>query len=218
MTNLYLQEIEKKLAAGTAKNVPILRPGYQVRIHQKIKEGEKERIQVFEGLVIGLNSGLGSSKTVTVRKVVEGIGVEKIFPLYSPNLAKIEVKKTFGVRRAKLYYLRNKEGLSSRLSAKLGMIEKDEKHRARSAMVAEAAVEAGAAVAAGAEAAAAAADGVEVAAGVEGAAGEAGAGEAKGAAVAAGAEGEAGAAGAEAAAEMASTAAPVDGAENPEQK
>lgn len=107
--------------------MPVLRPGYTVRVHQKIKEGEKERIQIFEGMVIAVKNAPGSSKTVTVRKVVEGIGVEKIFPLYSPNVTKIEVKKTFGVRRAKLYYLRTKEGLSMRLKAKLGLTEKDQK-------------------------------------------------------------------------------------------
>lgn len=123
MTHHHLQAIAKKYTRIT----PTLRPGYAVRIHQKIKEGEKERIQIFEGLVIALNSGNGSNKTFTVRKVVQGIGVEKIFPLYSPNIAKIEIKKTFGVRRAKLYYLRKEEGLSSRLRAKLGLIQKDEK-------------------------------------------------------------------------------------------
>lgn len=123
MTHHHLQAIAKKYTRIT----PTLRPGYAVRIHQKIKEGEKERIQIFEGLIIALNSGNGSNKTFTVRKVVQGIGVEKIFPLHSPNIAKIEIKKTFGIRRAKLYYLRKEEGLSSRLRAKLGLIQKDEK-------------------------------------------------------------------------------------------
>jgi len=123
MTNLLIQAIEKKFIN---KKTPILRPGYQVRVHQKIKEGNKERIQVFEGLVIGLNAGHGSSKTFTVRKVVQGIGVEKIFPVYSPNIAKVEIKKTFKARRSKLTYLKKAGGLSKRLSAKLGLIEKDE--------------------------------------------------------------------------------------------
>lgn len=123
MTNLLIQGIEKTYID---KKTPILRPGYQVRVHQKIKEGNKERIQIFEGLVIGLNSGHGASKTFTVRKVVQGIGVEKIFPIYSPRIAKIEIKKTFKVRRGKLTYLRKAEGLSKRLSAKLGLVEKDE--------------------------------------------------------------------------------------------
>jgi large subunit ribosomal protein L19 len=125
MTHLAVQALERKFAG---KKLPLLRPGYRVKVHQKIKEGDKERIQIFEGLVIGLNSGHGVSKTVTVRKVVEGIGVEKVFPLASPNVPKIEVIKTFGVRRAKLYYLRDEKGLSTRLKAKLGLVEKDAKH------------------------------------------------------------------------------------------
>lgn len=125
MTHIAVQQLEKTFT--NARKVPVLRPGYNVRVHQKIKEGEKERIQIFEGMVIAVKNAPGSSKTFTVRKVVEGIGVEKIFPLYSPNVTKIEVKKTFTVRRAKLYYLRSKEGLSMRLKAKLGLTEKDEK-------------------------------------------------------------------------------------------
>jgi len=123
MSHLAVQDISKKFVN---KKMPVLRPGYQVRVHQKIKEGEKERIQVFEGLVVSMNSGHGSSKTFTVRKVVQGIAVEKVFPVYSPLIAKIEVKKTFGVRRAKLNYLRKPKGVSKRLSAKLGLIDKDE--------------------------------------------------------------------------------------------
>jgi large subunit ribosomal protein L19 len=126
MTHQIIQNIEK----GYINNkMPVLRAGYQVRVHQKIKEGEKERIQVFEGLVISINAGAGSSKTFTVRKVVEGIGVEKIFPIYSPRIAKIEIKKTLKIRRAKLNFLKTKEGMSKRLSAKLGLLERDEKLR-----------------------------------------------------------------------------------------
>lgn len=132
MTNLLIQAIEKQFIN---KKTPILRPGYQVRVHQKIKEGNKERIQVFEGLVIGLNAGHGSSKTFTVRKVVQGIGVEKIFPVYSPNIAKVEIKKTFKARRSKLTYLKKAGGLSKRLSAKLGLIEKDEILRQKKGLV-----------------------------------------------------------------------------------
>jgi large subunit ribosomal protein L19 len=97
------------------KKVPVIRPGNTVKIHQKIKEGEKERIQIFEGLVIKLNSGYGADKTITVRKIVGGIGVEKIFPLYSTNIVKIEVKKKSKVRRSKLYYMRSRSGKSARL-------------------------------------------------------------------------------------------------------
>ncbi len=125
MTHIVLQQIEKKFIN---KKVPVLRPGYTVKIHQNIKEGEKERVQIFEGLVLGLNSGHGGSKMVTVRKVVEGIGVEKIFPVYSPNIVKIEVTKTPSVRRAKLFYMRGLATKSARLRTKIGMTEKDEKH------------------------------------------------------------------------------------------
>ncbi len=118
MTNLLVQEIEKKF---TKKKVPVLKPGYTVKVHQKIREGEKERVQIFEGLILCLNSGLGSSKTITVRKIVEGIGVEKIFPVNSPNIVKIEVVRTAHVRRAKLYYMRELSGKSARLRSKMGL-------------------------------------------------------------------------------------------------
>lgn len=97
------------------KDLPEIRPGQTVRIHQKIKEGEKERTQVFEGIVIKKSSGSGVGKTFTVRKIVEGIGVEKTFPFHSPTLVKIETKKTAKVRRAKLYYLRGRTGKAAKL-------------------------------------------------------------------------------------------------------
>lgn len=100
------------------KKVPDLKPGSTVRVHQKIKEGEKERVQVFEGLIIAVSAGNGPAKTFTVRKIVEGIGVEKVFPLYSPNIAKIQVKKEASVRRSKLYYMRKRSGKSARLKEK----------------------------------------------------------------------------------------------------
>ncbi|MFA6917614.1 MAG: 50S ribosomal protein L19 [Candidatus Gracilibacteria bacterium] len=108
-----LQDVQNLQVAK--RKVPDIKPGYTVKIHQRIKEGEKERIQIFEGLVIAVNSGSGANKTITVRKVVEGIGVEKIFPVYSTNLEKIEVKKQSKVRRAKLYYMRDRMGKSARL-------------------------------------------------------------------------------------------------------
>jgi large subunit ribosomal protein L19 len=138
MTHKLIQEIEKRFIN---KKTPVIRPGYQIRVHQKIKEGEKERIQVFEGLVIKTNSGHGSSKTITVRKIVEGIGVEKIFPIYSPRIAKIEIKKTLRVRRATLNYLKSKEGMSKRLSAKLGLIERDEALKKKKGLTEEAVAE-----------------------------------------------------------------------------
>ncbi len=89
-----------------APSLPTLKSGLTVRVHQKIKEGDKQRVQIFEGLVIKISSGSGVSKTFTVRKVVDGVGVEKIFPVQSPNVSKIEVVRASKVRRAKLYYLR----------------------------------------------------------------------------------------------------------------
>lgn len=88
------------------KDLPQIDPGHTVIIHQKIKEGDKERIQKFEGMVIAKRGGKGISATITVRKISEGIGVEKIFPIHSPTIAKIEVIKKAKVRRAKLYYLK----------------------------------------------------------------------------------------------------------------
>lgn len=98
------------------KKVPELKPGMTVRVHQKIVEGEKERVQIFEGLVIRLNAGSNKAdKTFTVRKIVEGVGVEKIFPIYSSLVEKIEITKRGKVRRAKLYYMRDLQGKSTRL-------------------------------------------------------------------------------------------------------
>jgi large subunit ribosomal protein L19 len=89
-----------------AKDMPDLRPGMTVRVHQKITEGDKSRVQVFEGLVIARHGGKGLNGTVTVRKISEGVAVERIFPLHLPTLDKIVVTKTQPVRRAKLYHLR----------------------------------------------------------------------------------------------------------------
>lgn len=85
-----------------------IHPGDTVRVVQKIKEGEKERLTAFEGLVIAKKHGQGISGTFTVRKVVDGIGVERVFPLHSPMIDKIEVLRRSKVRRAKLYYIREK--------------------------------------------------------------------------------------------------------------
>ena len=95
-----------------------LRSGDTVRVHQKIQEKGKTRIQVFEGLVIAKKHGKGISATITVRKIIGGIGVEKIYPLHSPTLEKIEILKRSKVRRAKLYYLRRVKGGRARLKQK----------------------------------------------------------------------------------------------------
>lgn len=88
------------------KDLPDLRPGMTVRVHQRISDGEKSRVQVFEGLIIAHKGGVGMNGTVTVRKVTDGIAVEKIYPLHLPTVEKFEVVKTVRVRRAKLYHLR----------------------------------------------------------------------------------------------------------------
>ncbi len=85
-----------------------LRPGDTVRVSQKIKEGDKTRLQAFEGIVLARKHGTEPGATFTVRKVSEGVGVERIFPLYSPVIEKIEILKRSKVRRAKLYYIREK--------------------------------------------------------------------------------------------------------------
>lgn len=101
-------------------NIPDIRPGDIVRVHQKVKEAGKERIQVFEGLVIARKHGKGANATFTVRKIFQGIGVERIFPIHCPTITKIEVIKHSKVRRAKLYYMRQRTGKKARMSAKGG--------------------------------------------------------------------------------------------------
>ncbi|HOK87316.1 MAG TPA: 50S ribosomal protein L19 [Fervidobacterium sp.] len=92
------------------KEVPDFRPGDTVKVHVKVKEGDKERIQVYEGIVISIR-GSGVSKTFTVRRIASGgIGVERIFPLYAPTIDRIEIVRHGRVRRAKLYYLRDVKG------------------------------------------------------------------------------------------------------------
>jgi large subunit ribosomal protein L19 len=93
---------------------PAFQVGDSVKVHVKVREGEKDRIQVFNGLVIAMKGG-SVGATFTVRKVSDGIGVERIFPLYSPVIGKIEVTKRGRVRRAKLYYLRSRRGKSARI-------------------------------------------------------------------------------------------------------
>jgi large subunit ribosomal protein L19 len=100
------------------ENLPDLRSGDTVRVYQKVREGDKERIQVFEGLVIAKKHGKGISSTITVRKVISGVGVERVFPVHSPAIEKIEGVKREKVRRAKLYYLRKARGKKARMKRK----------------------------------------------------------------------------------------------------
>ena len=99
---------------GLREDVPEFRPGDTLRVSVRVREGEKERLQAFEGVCIG-RRGAGISETFTVRKVSSGIGVERIFPLHSPNLAEIKVVRLGRVRRAKLYYLRKLSGKAARI-------------------------------------------------------------------------------------------------------
>jgi large subunit ribosomal protein L19 len=102
-------------AQQAKKDPPVLRPGETVRVHVKVVEGEKERTQVFEGIVIGM-SGTGSRAMFTVRKISYGVGVERIFPIHSPRIDKVEVVSRGKVRRAKLYFLRERSGKAARLT------------------------------------------------------------------------------------------------------
>src|SRR3989344_797009 len=108
----------EKFNKDQQKNLPDLRPGDTIKVYQKVKEGDKERIQIFEGIIIARKHGKGISATITVRKVVGGVGVERIFPIHSPSINKIEVVRRGKVRRAKLYYLREAKGKKAKLKNK----------------------------------------------------------------------------------------------------
>jgi len=106
-----VDEIEKE---NMKEKAPQCKVGDLIDVHVKTVEGEKERIQVFNGTVIS-KKGSGNRTTITVRRVVQGEGVERVFPIHSPNIVKIVVKKSHKIRRAKLYYLRDRKGKSARL-------------------------------------------------------------------------------------------------------
>jgi len=108
----------EKFNQDQLKKLPDLRPGDTIKVHQKIKEGDKERIQIFEGIIIGKKHGTGVSAMITVRKVVDGIGVERIFPIHSSAVEKIEIIGRGKVRRAKLNYLRTAKGTKAKLKRK----------------------------------------------------------------------------------------------------
>lgn len=110
-----IQELE---ASQMDKKVPEFNPGDTVVVHVKVKEGERERLQAFEGVVIGRRNA-GANSSFTVRKMSYGEGVERVFPLFSPTVAKIDVKRRGDVKRAKLYYLRNLTGKAARITEKV---------------------------------------------------------------------------------------------------
>lgn len=111
MATDIIRDIERR---QMRQDIPDFGPGDTVRVHVKVIEGERERIQVFEGVVLR-RSGGGATETFTVRKISQGIGVERIFPVHSPRIEKIEVTRRGKVRRARLYYLRERTGKAARL-------------------------------------------------------------------------------------------------------
>ena len=112
-----IQELEKEEAARLmeGKKIPAFQPGDTVRVSVRIKEGERERVQAYEGVCIA-RSGAGMQENFTVRKISFGEGVERVFPVMSPMIESIEVKRRGAVRRAKLYYLRDRRGKSARIA------------------------------------------------------------------------------------------------------
>jgi large subunit ribosomal protein L19 len=130
MTMNVIEELEqeeaKRLTSG--KKIPTFAPGDTVRVNVRIKEGERERIQAFEGVCIA-RAGGGLQESFTVRKISFGEGVERLFPVMSPMIESIEVKRRGAVRRAKLYYLRDRRGKSARI-AERAMGARDEKEDA----------------------------------------------------------------------------------------
>jgi large subunit ribosomal protein L19 len=109
-----VREIQEIEAEALRTDHPEFRPGDTVRVHVRIKEGDKERIQIFEGVVI-VRKRAGLRSTFTVRKVSYGVGIERVFPLHSPMVAKIEVKARGRVRRSRLFYLRKRGGKAARI-------------------------------------------------------------------------------------------------------
>src|SRR6202453_4508574 len=120
MTMNVIEELEQEEAARltAGKKIPSFSPGDTVRVNVRIKEGERERIQAFEGVCIA-RSGGGLQESFTVRKISFGEGVERVFPIYSPNIDSIKVVRRGKVRRAKLYYLRDRRGKSARIAERI---------------------------------------------------------------------------------------------------
>ena len=112
--NKIIQEIETQEIEALGKQIPEFGPGDTVSVHVTVVAGERKRLQAFEGMVIARRNR-GANSSFTVRKISYGEGVERVFPLYSPTIAKIEVKRRGVVRRAKLYYLRDRTGKAARI-------------------------------------------------------------------------------------------------------
>ena len=113
-----MSPIDKINQENLREDLPEVAVGDTVSVFAKIYEGDKQRVQIFKGIVIALD-GRGATKTFTVRRISHGVGVERVFPLHSPHIEKIEVEKSSHVRRAKLYYLRDRVGKKARLRGKI---------------------------------------------------------------------------------------------------
>lgn len=113
-----IQQLEAEQIAALAKDIPDFKAGDTVKVGYKVTEGTRSRVQMFEGVVIGRNGGSGIGASFTVRKISFGEGVERCFPLYSTNIDSISVVRRGKVRRAKLYYLRDRRGKSARIAEK----------------------------------------------------------------------------------------------------
>jgi large subunit ribosomal protein L19 len=113
-----IQQLEADQIAALAKDIPDFAPGDTIRVGYKVTEGTRSRVQAYEGVCIARNNGRGIGASFTVRKISFGEGVERVFPLHSPNIAEITVVRRGKVRRAKLYYLRNLRGKSARIVEK----------------------------------------------------------------------------------------------------
>jgi len=120
-----IEELEQEEIARLDKKIPAFQPGDTVRVNVRIKEGDRERVQAFEGVCIG-RSGGGLQENFTVRKISFGEGVERVFPVLSPMIESIEVKRRGAVRRAKLYYLRDRRGKSARIAERAQSTVKEE--------------------------------------------------------------------------------------------
>jgi len=114
----FIKLVEQEFAK-VRETRPAFKPGDTVNVHVKIKEGSKERVQQFQGTVIQRKGGGTNGESFTVRKVSNGVGVERIFPVVSPSIDKIEILKSGSVRRAKLYYLKGKHGKAARIKEKI---------------------------------------------------------------------------------------------------
>ncbi|MDD3420656.1 MAG: 50S ribosomal protein L19 [Candidatus Gastranaerophilales bacterium] len=113
--NVFIDEIEKEMIKT---DLPELNPGDTVKVFVRIKEGNKERTQAYEGVIIK-KQGSGSNKSITVRKVFQGVGLERVFPIHSPRIESIKVLRRGDVKRAKLYYLRDRIGKATRIKEKM---------------------------------------------------------------------------------------------------